>query len=116
MSTPGTPRISAAPYSASKGVIGTLFDLSFTSYLAPKIIKFLYGACIAIDGLITLIAIIAAFGVKSILGVLVMLVSPVVFLFLVGYCRILLELAQVFFSIEENGRATVAQLRSRTLL
>jgi hypothetical protein len=107
MSTP------ASPYLPVKGVIATLFDFSFTTFLAAKIIKLLYMVFVGIAAIVTIVAIVAAFSTNSGLGVLALLVSPVLFLVLVALYRIALELVQVFFAIEENSRTLVAISREQ---
>jgi hypothetical protein len=104
---------SASPYLPAKGIIATLFDFSFTSFLAAKIIKLLYAVFVCVAAVSTLGVIITAFSAKAVLGVLALIVSPVIFLVLVALYRIGLELVQVFFAIEENGRALVAIAREQ---
>ena len=85
-----------------KGFFGSLFDIDFTNFVTTKIIKFLFVVAIVLAGLYTLFLIAAGFGADSGIGVVLLLLSPLLFLLMVIYTRVLLELVMVVFRIYEN--------------
>lgn len=97
--------------SAAKSFLGSLFDFSFTYFITGKLIKFLYFIFIALAGVVTVSIIISAFGAGATLGssgtgtlvgILALIVSPIIFLIVVTYARVALELVMVLFKIEEH--------------
>ena len=97
--------------SAAKGFIGSLFDFSFNHFITGKLIKFLYFVFIALAGVVTVSIIVSAFGAGAALGssgagtlvgILALIISPVIFLIVVTYARVALELVMVLFKIEEH--------------
>jgi hypothetical protein len=113
---PGTPAYGSsfsvpsprAPetFSDSKGFFAALFDVNFTSFVTPKVVKALYilamiGA--ALSG-IGLALILMAFNV--VIGVLVLIIwTPLSFVISIGLTRIVLEFFVVNFRIAEDLRA-----------
>ncbi|MDZ7860585.1 MAG: DUF4282 domain-containing protein [Candidatus Krumholzibacteriota bacterium] len=86
----------------NKGFFGSLFDLSFSEFVTTKIIKFLFIIAV-IASAIGAIAVIAGGFAKSIaLGILMLVLSPVIFLIYVIIARIYLEIVIVIFRIAEN--------------
>lgn len=96
----------------SKSFFATLFDFSFTFFLAPKLIKFLYAAFVGLSVLLTIAFIAAAFNFNHALGIFVLLASPVVFIIWVIQFRVLLELTQVFFALEAHANQQLILLSS----
>lgn len=86
----------------AKGLFGSLFDLSFTHYITPKIVRIVYVIGMVLIGLGLLFAIIAAFA-QSILGGFVTLLFGWLFalLYLVMF-RILLEFYTAVVSTAET--------------
>lgn len=85
------------------GFFKALFDFSFTEFVTSKIIKLLYGLTIFFAGIIALIIIITGFSVHAGTGILALLiVAPLIFLILVIYGRVLLEIIIVVFRIAEH--------------
>lgn len=85
-----------------KGFFGSLFDLSFSEFVTTKIIKFLFILAVIASG-IGAIAVIAAGFTKSLaLGILMIVLSPVVFIIYVIVARVYLEIVIVIFRIAEN--------------
>jgi hypothetical protein len=90
--------------SLPKGLFGALFDFSFTSFVTPQLIQLMFVALIALSGLATLGFIGMTFAQSTTLGLVVLLLSPIVFLFYVLWARICLELVIVVFRIYEELR------------
>ncbi len=95
-----------------RGFLRSLFDLSFTSLIATRIIKVLYVLSMLAIGLSALVFIIAAFHQSRGAGIVVLIfVAPLVSLFYLVWTRVLLELFIALFRIMENTSELVAQGR-----
>ena len=93
-----------------KGFFGSLFDLSFSEFVTTKIIKFLFVLAIIGSAIGALIVVIIGFASGSVTaGILLLLLSPVVFIVYVLLSRIWLELIIVIFRIAENTTQLVQQ-------
>lgn len=92
-----------------KGFFGALFDFSFDNFIAPKLVKFLYVLSLivttvyAIGLLIFALASIASGdGPQTIVGLLFIVLSPVIWLVGLIVTRLYLELAIVMFKISDD--------------
>jgi hypothetical protein len=101
----------------SKSILGSLFDLSFSSFIATRVIRFLYLIAIILSGLYTLslffggiFVLIQGFRRDSVstvgMGLVMIVFSPIAFLLLLVINRIYCEILIVFFRIAENTQAT----------
>jgi len=88
----------------SKGLLGVLFDFSFSEFLTTRVIKFLYALFMVIITIYVLIIIGIAFSHGFMLGILALVISPILFLFMVILARLYLEFVIVVFRIFENTR------------
>jgi uncharacterized membrane protein len=96
----------------SEGFFGSLFDLSFTSFITSKLVKVLYVLAIVAAGLGAIGIAVAGFQSGTTQGVLALLiVAPLVFLLGVIWSRVLLELIVVIFRISEHLAAIEQQGR-----
>jgi hypothetical protein len=94
---------------SEKSFLGALFDFSFTQFITTRVIPVIYGLAIFFSGLIALTIVVSAFRMHASLGVLVLLVSPLLFLLYVAAARVSLELVIIVFRIHENiGRMAVS--------
>jgi hypothetical protein len=95
-----------------RGMLGTLFDFSFTHFITAKLVKLLFAIGIlgSVIGGIRFIA--GGFGMGAGWGVLALLVSPVVFVILVLLVRVALEIIVVLFRIAESVQ-TLADFEKR---
>lgn len=105
----GQPMPVAGPppsISTPKGFFGALFDLSFSSFITSKLIKFLYILQIVGSGFFLLGGIgagIMRIANDSVLeGLLSILLSPVLALVFLIFGRLYLELVIVMFRIAED--------------
>ncbi|MCC7204590.1 MAG: DUF4282 domain-containing protein [Phycisphaeraceae bacterium] len=98
----------SATSQAIKGLLGSLFDLSFKSFVTPKVIKFVFILQLIGLAIFTLAIIVTAFAAGAGAGILVLILSPLIYLIGVLVARIQLELIIVFFRIYEtlNNRPT----------
>jgi Domain of unknown function (DUF4282) len=97
---------SAAPRAGSKGFLGSLFDLGFTSFVTPKVIKVLY-LLIMIGTIFTaLVYSFVAFKVNAALGLGMLFIgAPLFTLIVMAIWRISLEFFMVIFRISDDIRA-----------
>ena len=84
-----------------KSWLGIIFDFSFAEFITTKVIKFLLGVAIVVSVIITISGIVTAFTTSVVLGILILILSPVIFLILMLISRIYLELIIVIFKIAE---------------
>lgn len=85
-----------------RGFITSLFDLSFSDFITTKIVKFLYILGIIIAAIVSLTAIVSGFGLGAGRGIITLILSPVIFLLMVIFYRIWLEMIIVIFRIAEH--------------
>ncbi len=83
----------------ASGLVGALFDFSFSDLLTPKIVKILYAAGVALAFLGALAFIGAGFHRGAGAGVVALIVSPVVFLLYALVARVSTEILIVLFRI-----------------
>ena len=96
----------------NKGFIGMLFDLSFTEFVATRIIKILFIIGVFFSAIWTLGFISGGFSIGKVVGVIFLLLSPLFFLLSVLLSRIWCELIIVVFRIAENTSRLVDQGKS----
>lgn len=104
--TPATP--SEAP--AGKGIIGSILDFSFESFVTPTIIKFLYGLSLLGVVLSTASWVLFSGGFTDFLRNLIL--SPLVLVIGAVLARVYIELVMVFFKILELLRRIEANQRN----
>lgn len=90
----------------AKGLFGILFDLSFSQFLTTKILKILYVIFMVIAGIAVIGLIAASFAQGAAQGILVLLLSPIIWLLYVIFARIWIETIIVLFRIADNTRDT----------
>ncbi len=87
----------------NEGILGALFDFSFSTFVTTKIVKILYVLGVALSALIALIILVSGLASGSVLMALGgIILAPIAFLIYVLVCRIWLELVVVVFRIAEN--------------
>lgn len=102
------------------GFFKALFDFSFTEFVTSKIIKLLYGLSIFFSGIFAFFLLIAfligGFSASAAAGILALIIGTpfcfLIFLVLVTYSRVLLEIIIVVFRISEHT-AEIAQNTKR---
>ena len=102
--TSTTPPNSSEPAEMAKGFVGSLFDLSFKSFITPKLIQVIYIILIVIAAIMTLGLIVSSFSQGAVAGIIALLLSPIIFLIYVLFARVYLELVIVLFRIYEEIR------------
>ena len=96
----------------TKGFFRSLFDLSFSSLVTPRIIKIIYVITLIGIGLTALLFIIAAFNQNSGFGALMLLIiAPILSLFYIVYARVFLEFFIAIFRLAETNAALVSLKR-----
>lgn len=86
----------------STGFVNSLFDLSFKEMITTKIIRVLYVIGIVFAAVIALGFIVKSFASGFFLGLLVLILSPVIFLLYVIFFRVWCEILLILFRIAEN--------------
>ena len=85
-----------------RGFFGALFDFSFSELITTRVIKFLFVLAMIGAAIMSVFYIGAGFAHSAGLGVLVLLLSPIVFILYVIAARIWLEVLIVVFRISED--------------
>jgi len=88
----------------AKGLLASIFDLSFEAMVTPKVIKILFVLLCVVQVIPVLFGVVSAFAASPVAGVLALLFSPVIYLIAVLFARIYLELIIVVFRIYETLR------------
>jgi len=85
-----------------KGLVELMFDLSFSEFVTARLIKvlFILGVVLSVLGVLGMI--IAGFSAGAGRGILMLILSPLIFLLYVLVVRIWCELIIVVFRIAEN--------------
>ena len=115
----GADITSILEYPIMASPIAVLFDLSFTEFITTRVIKVFFILGVVFAALITLMVIVGGFQVGSAVGVIVLLLSPVLFLLYILMLRLWCEFIIVVFRIAENtgrmaeqGRVTAPPVSS----
>jgi uncharacterized membrane protein len=96
----------------TKGFFASLFDLSFSSLVTPKIITIIYVITLIGIGLIAILFTISAFSTSSGFGaVTLLIIAPIMSLFYIVYARVFLEFFIAIFRMAETNAELVALKR-----
>jgi hypothetical protein len=96
----------------AKGFFQSLFDVSFSSLITTRVIKFIYILTMVLIGLGALVFAISAFAADPIVGIFVLLiVAPLGALVYIVYARVFLEIIIAIFRIMETNVELVALQR-----
>lgn len=96
----------------SKGFFRSLFDLSFSSLVTPRIIKVVYVITLIGIGLLAILFIISAFNVNSGFGAVTLLIlAPIFSLVYIVYARVFLEFFLAIFRVAETNAELVSLKR-----
>lgn len=85
-----------------KGFFGSLFDFSFTHFVFPKVISFIYGVFVVIVGLAYIAGIVVGFDQGTLYGVGAIVLGPLVLTLYLIMVRSSMEIAIVMFRIYDN--------------
>ena len=88
----------------TRGFFASLFDSSFSEFITPKIIKFLYTLAHTVSALLALAAITIGFEKSTTTGIAALVFSPLIYLLSVILIRIWFEIIIVIFHIGEDIR------------
>jgi hypothetical protein len=84
-------------------LLRALFSLSFNQKVSLKLVKFLYGLSILSAGLIAIFFVMMGFKISMWFGIFSLLIgAPLIFLLIVIYSRILLEMILVIFRMADH--------------
>lgn len=87
--------------SQKRGFFSVLFDTSFTDFVTLKIIKFIFIVGLVFIGLATIAIIIGGFNQGTKTGLLMTILSPIFFIFMVLIHRVYCEILIVIFKVAE---------------
>ncbi len=90
--------------STEGGFFSRLFDMSFTRFVTPSLIKVLFILAIIVVSLVAVFMLIGGAASAGDGGIVLVILAPIYWLLGIIYARVLLELAIVFFRIEINTR------------
>jgi hypothetical protein len=86
-----------------KAFFASLFDFSFETLIAPRIVKILFILSIALAGLWALFLIVGGFSQSPGSGILMLIIGgPLAFFVSVIYARVVLEIVLAIFRISDN--------------
>lgn len=88
----------------ARGIVGSLFDLSFHRFVTARLIPILYSLGALLAALFALAVAARGFSVGFIAGIWALIVAAVSFAFYLMCLRVALEVLIVVFRIEENTR------------
>jgi hypothetical protein len=98
----------------NKGFFGSLFDMSFSSLVTTKVIKFVYVITLIFLTLFALALVFAAFRSSTGLGVATLFIlAPLVWFFYLVYVRLFLEFIIAVFRVMETNVELVALKRQQ---
>ena len=86
----------------NKSFIASLFDFSFSSYVTPKFIKFLFILGVILAAIATVIILIMGFMSHIGIGVVLLVFSPIIYFLWVLSVRIYLETIMVMFRLQSD--------------
>lgn len=86
------------------GFFSRLFDMSFTRFVTPSLIKVLFILAIIVVSIVSLFMLIGGAASAGDGGIVLVILAPIYWLLGIIYARVFLELAIVFFRIEMNTR------------
>ncbi len=93
---------SAQPIQTSKGFLASLFDFSFSSFVTPKIVKFVYVLATIGLGLFYLVVVIGGFNQSAGLGLLFLVLGAVIFIVYLAFIRMTLEFYYAIVRMSED--------------
>jgi hypothetical protein len=97
-----------------KGLIATLFDLSFDVLLTTKLVRFIYVIMLVSVGMAAIGFGFAGFARGFLTGLVSLLVlAPLLFLLAAMFARIYCEVVLVLFRIQAHTKETAELLRTR---
>jgi len=105
--TPAVTQTYVAPagvvyHEHAKGFFGSLFDISFTSFITSKIIKFLYVLLMIVLAVAIIVFVVAAQNQQSPVPLLAIIAAPIAFFLYLILIRVQLELIIVIFRMSEH--------------
>lgn len=85
-----------------KSFLSVIFDFSFSEFVTTRVVKFLLALAMIVNVIVTIGVIVGAFQNSVFGGIIALILSPVIYLVMMLFSRIYLELIIVIFRIAEN--------------
>lgn len=112
-----TPSVAAAAvpahFEASKGFFASLFDISFTSFVTGRLIKFLYVLAMIVLALAVIVLVVMAQSQPSPAPLVAIIAAPIAFFLYLILIRVQLEIIIVIFRMSEHLAEIAEQGRRR---
>jgi hypothetical protein len=103
---PGRPQGPGRARTNTRNWLASLFDFSFESYVAPKLIRALYLLIVIVTVLTALVYVLIAFDIKPALGILTLVVAaPLWTIVVIGVWRVVLEFFMAVLRMSDDIRA-----------
>jgi hypothetical protein len=103
---PGRPQGQGRARTNTRNWLASLFDFSFESYVAPKLIRALYLLIVIVTVLTALVYVLIAFDIKPALGILTLVVAaPLWTIVVIGVWRVVLEFFMAVLRMSDDIRA-----------
>ncbi len=92
-----------------QGFFAKLFDFSFHGFVTPTIISIIYGIVLVLLVVATILSIVWGFRIGTAVGVIILILSPIIFFIYLIFARVWLEVVVVLFRIAEDVGEIVRQ-------
>jgi len=96
------PAAGGSAINSPGGFFSALFDFSFTRFITPMIIKFVYILATVALGLVYLFLVIAAFSDSAASGLFMLIIGPVLLLIYLAFIRMTLEIYLAVVRMSED--------------
>lgn len=87
---------------SGKGFLGALFDLSFSHFITPMVVKVVYALGLVVMGLTFLVWLILGFSQDAVLGIAVLLLGPILMFLYLCLFRMTLEFYVAIVRMSED--------------
>jgi hypothetical protein len=94
-----------SPDSSNKSLISRVFDLSFSEFVTPSIIKVIFVLGVVLAGLVSLAILISFISQGGGAIVVGLILAPLIFMIYTLFVRVMCEIYILLFRIEENTRS-----------
>jgi len=88
-----------------KGFIGMIFDTSFSEFVTTRVIKVLLVLAMIVNAIMVIVMIVTGFSGGFWQGLIILILSPLIYLIMMLVSRIYLELLIVVFRIADELRS-----------
>jgi len=87
-----------------KNFLQKLFDFSFSEFIGPSVVSVLYVLGMIVLAIVLLIVVVMSFFGNAGVGIILLILSPLIFLFYLIIMRFWMEMIVIGYRIEQNTR------------